>query len=166
MLKMMNKTGAASSSSTGKEARRSQVAFSFSMQTLNQILLLGVIACILGLVYEMRSGMALLSRKVNSPTTTNPPTRSHRLRSRREKTSNTILIKSTHAIFSVPMKDRQGGRRVPGLSQEDVQIQAGWRGLARFADTASIISKTAPANDYFLSRGTIRRRNGQDHLYG
>jgi len=54
------------------------------MQTLNQILLLGVNRLHPGLVYEMRSGMALLSKEVQFSDDNNPQ-RAAQVASRRKR---------------------------------------------------------------------------------
>ena len=70
LLKMMQKSGApasahgASPATAGKKSG-AKMDFNFTMGHLNQILFVGIFACIIGLVYEMRSGMQLINTKVD-----------------------------------------------------------------------------------------------------
>lgn len=70
LLKMMQKSGAPVTPKTASPAAASQKTakkfeFSFTIGHLNQILLLGIVACVIGLVYEMRSGMQLINTSVD-----------------------------------------------------------------------------------------------------
>ena len=64
LLKMMQKTGTGAVFSPGATAR-AKVAFAFSMRTLNWLLMLGIVICAVGLVYEMRSGMNMINQEIN-----------------------------------------------------------------------------------------------------
>ena len=70
LLKMMQKSGApvapknASPVAAGQKASK-KFEFNFTIAKLNQILLLGIIACIIGLVFEMRGGMQLINTHVD-----------------------------------------------------------------------------------------------------
>ncbi len=70
LLKMMQKSGApvaASTASPVAAAKKSgpKFDFNFTIGHLNQILFIGIVACIIGLVYEMRSGMQLIGTNVD-----------------------------------------------------------------------------------------------------
>ncbi len=67
LMKLMSKTAPASAL---KPAAPTKKTFSFrgivfSINTLNQIFLVGIILCIIGLVLEMRSGISLLKQNVD-----------------------------------------------------------------------------------------------------
>jgi hypothetical protein len=59
LLKMMQK---GSSPVAAKSSLKNNFKFSFSIQTLNQLLFLGIVLCIVALVFEMRSGFSLLNQ--------------------------------------------------------------------------------------------------------
>jgi hypothetical protein len=61
LLKMLNKSGAPVLKPVPEKKKFN---FVFSMQLLNQLLLLGIVLCVVGLIYEMRSGMAMLNNGV------------------------------------------------------------------------------------------------------
>ncbi len=70
LLKMMQKSGvpvavknASPVAAGGKTAKKME--FNFTIGHLNQILFIGIFACILGLVYEMRGGMQLINTNVD-----------------------------------------------------------------------------------------------------
>ena len=68
LLKMLQKSGAPVSAPGATAASvkpKQKLAFSFSIRLLNQILFIGIICCLAGLVYEMRSGMELISKDIN-----------------------------------------------------------------------------------------------------
>jgi hypothetical protein len=61
LLKIMNKAGASSVNSSGQK----KFNFTFSMQTLNQLLLAGIVVCVLVLGYELYKGINLLKTDVD-----------------------------------------------------------------------------------------------------
>ncbi len=79
LKKMMSKSEASSTPEKTAAAPSSAVttkkkfSFAFSMQALNQILLLGVVLCVLGLVFEINKGMALIGKGVNLTDDTKGP---------------------------------------------------------------------------------------------
>ena len=64
LLKMMQKSGTPGAVVASKPVA-SKFAFVFSMRTLNQVLMIVIIVCIVGLAYEMRSGSSLLNAEIN-----------------------------------------------------------------------------------------------------
>lgn len=64
LLKMMQKTPSNPGASSGS-SRSSKKSFVFSIRFLNQILFVGIVLCILGLVYEVHEGKTLLGKEVN-----------------------------------------------------------------------------------------------------
>ena len=65
LLKMMQKSAPAVMAATVKAPVAKKVTFAFSMRSLNQVLMIGIIICIAGLAYEMRSGIGLLKKEVD-----------------------------------------------------------------------------------------------------
>ena len=63
LLKMMQKTAPGTVPAL-KAAAKPGIQFSFSINLLNQLLLVGIIACIVLLAYEMRSGFSLINNDV------------------------------------------------------------------------------------------------------
>ena len=51
LLKMMQKPGAAPTSPGVNVPPKKKLSFTFSMHTLNQILMLGIAICVIGLIY-------------------------------------------------------------------------------------------------------------------
>jgi len=68
LLKMMQKTSpsVAGKSSAGASPKK-KFKFSFSIGIVNTVLFLGIIACLIYLVLEMRSGFSLISQAVEFP---------------------------------------------------------------------------------------------------
>jgi hypothetical protein len=68
LLKMMQKsTPSVGAKLAAPASPKKKIKFSFSVGTLNTLLFLGIIACIIALVFEMRSGFALLHQAVEFP---------------------------------------------------------------------------------------------------
>ncbi|MBF0511363.1 MAG: hypothetical protein HQL13_03445 [Candidatus Omnitrophica bacterium] len=67
LLKMMQKKGVsvAAKSSTTPASGAKQFKFTFSIHTLNVLLFLGIFVCIMAVVFELRSGYALLTSEVS-----------------------------------------------------------------------------------------------------
>ena len=67
LLKMMQKSApaVAGKPSNVSAPMKKKFSFSFSIGTLNVILFLGIVACVFGLILEMRSGFSLLHQSVN-----------------------------------------------------------------------------------------------------
>lgn len=66
LLKMLQKSGApAAGAKPAAMKSQNKKPFSFSIRFLNQILFLFIVACVVGLVLEMRSGMELINQQVN-----------------------------------------------------------------------------------------------------
>jgi hypothetical protein len=66
LLKMMQKSTSSVGADPSAPAKK-KFSFSFSISTLNTLLFLGIVACIIALGYEMRSGFALLSQDIEFP---------------------------------------------------------------------------------------------------
>jgi len=67
LLKMMQKkmpTAAAPSASAPSVKKKSNLKFAFTINALNKLLFFGIVACVMALVWEMRSGAALLARQL------------------------------------------------------------------------------------------------------
>lgn len=65
LLKMMQKFSSGDTPVANKTSSAPKLVFAFSMQTLNQILMIGIVVCIASLIYEMRSGFSLLNKEVD-----------------------------------------------------------------------------------------------------
>ncbi len=62
LLKMMQKPAAANAPNAPRNRKK---PFTFSMRTLNQILLLGIVFCVVALLYEMRQGQTLMRTEID-----------------------------------------------------------------------------------------------------
>ena len=67
LMKMMKKTAPSAAVKPSASAPKKKFKFTFSVSALNTLLLLGIIACLIALVFEMRSGMSLLHQAVEFP---------------------------------------------------------------------------------------------------
>ena len=69
LLKMMQKSApsVAGKASAPVALPKKKFKFTFSVGALNMFLFLGIVACLIGLVIEMRSGFSLLSQSVDFP---------------------------------------------------------------------------------------------------
>ncbi|MBI4309947.1 MAG: hypothetical protein HY591_06410 [Candidatus Omnitrophica bacterium] len=65
LLKMMQKPGIPQAAAQPASSGNKKTAFVFSMQALNRVLILGIVVCAAGLVYEMRSGLMLMNKEFN-----------------------------------------------------------------------------------------------------
>ncbi len=68
LLKMLQKTGSPvgeSGSATLPKAAKKKFALSISIQTINQMLIVGIIVCVGVVLYQMREGIALLNQSVD-----------------------------------------------------------------------------------------------------
>lgn len=65
LLKMLQKSGAPVAAPASKVAAKKKVSFSISIQTINQILLLGIVVCLGLLGLQIRSGVSLLNESVD-----------------------------------------------------------------------------------------------------
>jgi hypothetical protein len=73
LLKMMQKSASSVAVKPSAPAPfKKKFKFSFSITTLNTILFLGILACIIALVFEMRSGFSLLNQAVEFPRESKP----------------------------------------------------------------------------------------------
>jgi len=73
LLKMMQKTApSVAVKPSAPKAPPKKFAFSFSVSMLNTILFLGIIACIVALFIEIRSGYSLISQAVEFPPESRP----------------------------------------------------------------------------------------------
>jgi hypothetical protein len=68
LLKLMQKSSSPSvAKPSSSPSPKKKFKMSFSISALNKLLFLGIVICIAGLVYELRSGMALLSQSALPP---------------------------------------------------------------------------------------------------
>ena len=65
LLKIMQKSEQTPVAAPAVPLAKKKTAFIFSMQALNQVLILGIVVCAAGLVYEIRSGLMLINREFN-----------------------------------------------------------------------------------------------------
>ncbi len=63
LLKMLKKPEAAAS--VAQPTTKKKISFSIGMQTINQLLFLGIVVCIVALVLQIRAGSMLLGQRVD-----------------------------------------------------------------------------------------------------
>lgn len=65
LLKMLQKSGAPVAAAAVKAPAKKKASFALSIQTVNQLLLVGIVVAVVALVLQMRNGVALLNKDVD-----------------------------------------------------------------------------------------------------
>ena len=155
LLKMMQKPGTPHVAAPPAPLVNKKTVFVFSMRALNQILMLGIVVCAAGLVYEMRSGLALMNKEFDVSADLKAPKAIAEIALPSAKDAKYYLDKVGARNIFRPM-DAQGGK-ASGV-QTLAKRLAGYKlvGVAwlDLPQTASImIEDTAHKTTYFLKQG-------------
>lgn len=154
LLKIMQKSGAPAPS-TPAAPRTRKKSFAFSIRTLNQILLVGIIICAAGLAYEMQSGMSLLQKNVDLSGDVKTPTAIAELALPVSKASAYYLEKiSTRNIFR-PYEAQMGkSPTAQNLAKRLAKFKLVGVAWLDLPETASImVENTEDHSTYFIKQG-------------
>lgn len=152
LLKMLQKTGAPSSSANPSPKKK--FSFTFSMRALNQALMLGILLCAAALVYEMRSGVALINKELDFSDEAKTSKAIAAIALPSGKSVKYYLDKvNTRNIFR-PYEAQAKAPGAQGLAQRLAKYKLVGVAWLDLPETASImIEDTAAKTTYFLKQG-------------
>ena len=154
LLKMMQKTSGAAPAPAVKAANKNN--FVFSMRTLNQILMLGIVVCAVGLVYELQSGSNMLKHDIDLSEDTKNSTAIASIALPSSKDVKFYLNKiSTRNIFRpYDAQAAKGAAVQQNLAKRLSKFKLVGVAWLDLPETASImIEDTANKTTYFLKQG-------------